>query len=110
MKTNRNGFMRILIMVDVPTQTNKEKKEYRLFRKYLIKNGFDMIQYSIYSKLVSDNNAAKREVALINSNLPSKGLIRALIITEKQYNSMYVLLGDATVSECILTTDDIIEL
>jgi CRISPR-associated protein Cas2 len=102
--------MRVLVMFDMPTKTKQDKKNYREFRKYLIKNGFDMLQFSVYSKLVKNNNQAKKTVADINNYLPVKGLVRVLIVTEKQYNSMYILLGEPRASEYLLTTEDIIEL
>ena len=45
-------FMRILVMFDLPTETSEERRDYRKFRKNLIKNGFIMMQESVYVKLV----------------------------------------------------------
>ena len=38
--------MRILVMFDLPVETTLQRKEYRKFRKYLIKQGFLMLQES----------------------------------------------------------------
>ena len=46
-------FMRILVMFDLPTETSEERRDYRKFRKNLIKNGFIMMQESVYVKPVS---------------------------------------------------------
>lgn len=40
--------MRMICMFDLPVVTEKEKKNYREFRKGLLKEGFIMLQYSIY--------------------------------------------------------------
>ena len=40
--------MRMICMFDLPVETDKEKRIYRIFRKELIKEGFLMMQYSVY--------------------------------------------------------------
>ena len=49
--------MRIIVMFDLPTLTSKDKRNYILFRKFLIKNGYMMLQYSIYTKIAINRNA-----------------------------------------------------
>lgn len=44
----RFSQMRLVCMFDLPTETSKEQKEYRIFRKHLLENGFVMMQYSVY--------------------------------------------------------------
>lgn len=41
-------FMRVLVMFDMPTCSKKERKDYAKFRKSLIKDGFMMLQYSVF--------------------------------------------------------------
>ncbi|AKM52700.1 CRISPR-associated protein Cas2 [Spiroplasma atrichopogonis] len=67
-----------------------DTKNYTKFHKFLIKNGYYMIQYSIYCKLclnydeVNNNNNNN----MINLHKPPKGNVRILIVTEKQYESI----------------------
>lgn len=95
--------MRLLIMFDLPMDTNKEKKEYRDFRKYLIENGFLMLQYSIYVRICTNQSMADNYMAKINRYLPSDGAVRGLIITEKQYEKMKIFLGDKSKNEKVIT-------
>ena len=44
--------MRIIVFFDLPTETNEDKRAYRHFRKALIKDGFIMMQESVYTKLL----------------------------------------------------------
>ena len=44
-------FMRVLVFFDLPVLTAKERREYRRFRNELLKNGFIMLQESVYCKL-----------------------------------------------------------
>ena len=50
--------MRLIVFFDLPTQTDKDLIEYRKFRNFLIKHGFIMMQKSVYSKLVLNNNSS----------------------------------------------------
>ena len=90
-------------MFDLPMESNEEKKEYRVFRKFLIENGFLMIQYSVYSRICSNQEMAEKYLKKANSVLPNDGSIRGLIITEKQYEKMKILLGSKSKNEEIIT-------
>ena len=84
----RYRFMRILVFFDLPTETSKDRKVYSKFRKFLIKEGFVMMQESVYVKLVLNNSVTNAVREKIEKNKPSKGLVQLLVITEKQFNSM----------------------
>lgn len=102
--------MRIIVMFDLPTATADDKREYMHFRKGLIKLGFDMLQFSIYSRVTRNNDDAKKYINKIKTILPPVGSVRVLQVTEKQYSGMIIMLGDKTPSENLLTTEDLIEL
>ena len=80
--------MRILVFFDLPTETAKDIKNYSQFRKFLIKEGFIMMQESVYAKLVLNNSITNSIKDKISKNKPQKGIVQMLIITEKQFNSM----------------------
>ena len=40
--------MRILVFFDLPVTTGEERRAYTKFRKFLIKDGFLMLQESVY--------------------------------------------------------------
>lgn len=44
-----NKFMRILVFFDLPVKTKAEKREATKFRKFLINDGYHMLQYSVYA-------------------------------------------------------------
>lgn len=70
-------------MFDLPVTTSKERREYTRFRKYLIKNGYLMLQESVYTKLVQNNQAADWAISGLHKNKPETGLVQALKVTEK---------------------------
>lgn len=88
-------FMRMIVFFDLPVTTGKEQKEYRLFRKYLIQNGFVMMQESVYSKLFLNNNSTKIMRAQLRKHIPKDGLVQVLEVTEKQFASIEYLVGSA---------------
>lgn len=87
-------FMRVIIMFDLPTVTLAERKEYTKFHKYLIKNGFLMMQESIYCKLAQNASAAELIVNNIRNNKPMSGLVQSMIITEKQFGKIEYIVGE----------------
>ena len=86
-------FMRILVMFDLPITTAVDRREYTRFRKYLIKNGYMMLQESVYCKLVQNKQAADWAVGNLRKNRPESGLVQALCVTEKQFSKMEFIVG-----------------
>ena len=87
--------MRILVMFDFPVGTESERKNYRLFRKYLIKSGFLMLQESVYCKIAQNTTVADAIIANVRKNGPDDGLVQVLKITEKQYSRMEYIVGES---------------
>ena len=101
--------MRMLLFFDLPTISSENLKAYRNFVKNLKKEGFYMIQESVYVKMVLNNAAAEPVKSKINGFLPPEGNIMILVITEKQFSNMSILLGKAT-TDIINNVDRIITL
>lgn len=85
--------MRIIVFFDLPTGTKAERKEYSMFRKMLIKHGFSMLQFSVYERITRNHDDCERYITLIENNKPPKGDIRCLKVTEKQFESIKLILG-----------------
>lgn len=85
--------MRVMVFFDLPVLTDKNRRDYRTFRKYLIKSGFIMMQESVYCKLVPNSNIADMVSNNLEKNKPEEGLVQILKITEKQYAKMDFLVG-----------------
>lgn len=89
-----NKFMRILVFFDLPVTTKSQRQEATRFRKFLIQDGYHMIQYSVYARTCNGNDAVTKHKARLKRCLPDNGSIRVLVITEKQYESIEILLGN----------------
>lgn len=98
-------FMRVLVFFDLPVITKKDRYEYSLFRKKLISKGYMMLQYSVYSKMFNNREAAVKHISSMKLDLPKKGSIRIMMLTEKQYSSMEILIGGKSRQEEKITID-----
>ena len=87
------------IFFDLPTGTPRERKAYMQFRKYLLHAGYDMLQYSVYVRIAGSRDDAQHMLGIVKRHLPGKGQVRALMVTEKQYATMQILLGKPTIAE-----------
>lgn len=86
--------MRTIIFFDLPNVYSIDKRNYNRFRKYLIKEGFIMLQESVYSKISLNNQQSDALIQRIKKNTPRKGVIQLLTITEKQYSNIQYILGN----------------
>ena len=68
--------MRLILFFDLPTETKEDKKNYATFRKELTKNGYMMIQYSVYSKILNNRDAAIHHISYIKKIIPEKKKIK----------------------------------
>lgn len=89
-----SSFMRLFVMFDLPTGTAEERKEAARFRKFLLNDGYYMLQFSIYVRICNGTEAADKHEQRLKNNLPEQGSVRLLRITERQYTSMQILIGN----------------
>ena len=88
--------MRMLVFFDLPVTTKQERKEATQFRNFLLKDGYHMVQFSVYARVCNGADAVEKHRQRIKQRLPDNGSIRLLVITEKQYESIEILLGKLT--------------
>lgn len=98
-KTWGNRFMRIIVFFDLPTLTAIDRKNANAFRRSLLKDGFIMIQLSVYARICKGTYDVDKHLQRLKSLLPPKGSVRVLTVTEKQYASIQILLGTSNKNE-----------
>lgn len=86
--------MRALVFFDLPTDTSEDRRNYRLFRRSLLKNGFMMLQESVYVRLLINPAEAESAIDAIKKQKPKKGIVMVLTVTEKQYSKMEIITGE----------------
>lgn len=85
--------MWLLVMFDLPTDSKKAKRAYTLFRKSLLKFGFNKIQFSIYTRHCASLEQAETFANRIMNELPPDGEVRIMSITDKQFERMDIFHG-----------------
>lgn len=93
MSRGTRRFMRLLVFFDLPVVTKAERRAYTLFRRFLLNDGYDMIQFSVYGRILNGRDAEEKHLQRLLANLPPEGSIRAMTVTEKQYAGMKLLVG-----------------
>ena len=86
-------MMWVIVMFDLPTDTKESRYQYTQFRKRLLENGFQQMQYSVYTRACPSRENATVHVQRVESNLPADGEVRLLVITDKQYERMSIFWG-----------------
>lgn len=100
-------YMRIILFFDLPMITSQEIRTYNKFRKFLIKEGFIMMQKSVYCKLALNMSVVNSIKNKVIKNSPKAGLVQVLVITEKQFSSIDYICGDLQ-TPTVNTTDRLI--
>lgn len=103
-------FMRLILFFDLPVVTKEDRRTYAKFRKYLIQNGYMMMQYSVYCKLFANREAAVKHANILERNLPNTGQIRLLLVTEKQYSRIEIIVGGKSMQEEIVSSESFIKI
>ena len=86
-------YMRLLVFFDLPVVTRAERRAYTIFRRFLLNDGYDMIQFSVYGRILNGNDAEQKHLKRLIDNLPPEGSVRCLTVTERQFASMKMLVG-----------------
>jgi CRISPR-associated protein Cas2 len=92
-RLNQYRSMWLFVYFDLPTETRKERKTASEFRKMLIKNGFNMFQFSIYLRFCPSLENTDVHVRRIRKFLPEYGKICMMKFTDRQFGMMEVYYG-----------------
>ena len=96
---NSYCFMRAMVIFDLPVLSKQERRMATQFRKALLDDGFEMLQYSVYTRLCPNRDNAETHLSRIKRFAPKTGSIRMLMLTENQYNTMSIISGERTPQE-----------
>ena len=99
MKSEEARFVWMFVFFDLPVGTKTDRRWATRFRNFLKDDGFLMLQWSVYARVCRGEDAAEKHVQRVIKNLPPKGSVRTLQVTDKQYARMKLMLGEASVSE-----------
>ena len=85
--------MWVITLFDLPVLTKQERKDSGNFRKFLLKQGFQMAQLSVYMKFCRDKTQADRLAISISQAVPDRGKLDIIMLTDKQYENIITFHG-----------------
>lgn len=90
---NHYRIMWLFAFFDLPVITKKERKEASRFRQNLLDLGFDMVQFSVYSKVCPSKEKVNSLIKKISYKMPKNGKIDLLTVTDKQFGNIVSFRG-----------------
>ena len=85
--------MRLMVFFDLPMVTKAEKRAYTLFRRFLLNDGYDMMQFSVYARYCASEDRAAILRQAIRFAVPTEGHVRVLSVTDRQFGKMEIYRG-----------------
>ncbi len=85
--------MWLLAMFDLPVTTPEARRQYTQFRKTLLREGFTMLQYSVYARYCVSEETTQKHRRRMRALLPADGQVRIMGITDRQFEKMEVYFG-----------------
>lgn len=85
--------MWLFAMFDLPVKTQADRRQYTRFRTVLLREGFCMLQYSVYARYCPSEESSEAHRNHIQAVLPPAGQVRLLSVTDRQYEKMEVYFG-----------------
>jgi len=85
--------MWVIAMFDLPTDTAQARRQYAQFRKALVRDGFQMMQFSVYVRHTASRENAAVHIDRVECAIPLDGEVRILIVTDKQFSRMRTFWG-----------------
>ena len=100
--------MRVVIFFDLPVTSKVARRDYTRFRSFLLRDGYNMLQYSVYSRLCNGLDDVDKHLKRMESELPPEGSIRTLVLTDKQFSRMRLWVGEPTICEQKVTAQQLV--
>ena len=88
-RLNAYRIMWLFVFLDLPVTTKPERHTATHFRKFLEKDGFSMMQFSVYIRHCASKESADVHISRIRNNIPEKGQVSILSVTDKQYGEIF---------------------
>jgi CRISPR-associated protein Cas2 len=92
-------YMWNFVFFDLPVQTKSQRRSAQMFRKFLLSDGYIMMQYSVYARPCNGPESIEKHRLRLKTALPELGQVRSLAITDAQYGRMILHIGEKTPKE-----------
>lgn len=99
MEAEEIRFVWLMVFFDLPVKTKPQRRRATRFRQFLKKDGYVMLQLSVYARVCRGQDAVEKHVRRVRASLPKEGSVRTLQVTDRQYGRMELMLGTAPKTE-----------
>lgn len=82
-----------MVAFDLPVKTPEQRKVATAFREFLLDDGYQMMQFSVYIRPCVTFARQETHVKRLKAHLPSEGSVRLLFITRAQWERSLVIHG-----------------
>ena len=86
-------LMWLFVMFDLPVDTKAARRAYAQFRKFLLKDGFTQVQYSVYARVCASEENMRVHAKRVEQRVPDDGEVRLICITDKQFERQQIFWG-----------------
>lgn len=86
-------LMWVMALFDLPVTTKSERKRATAFRTFLVDQGFEMVQFSVYARFAPGRERAEALARRIGGAVPAEGKVDVLFFTDKQYEQIVSFRG-----------------
>ena len=80
-----------MVFFDLPVGTPEERRDASNFRRDLMKDGYMMVQSSVYARPCGSADRVDTQVRRLRGKIPAQGEVRGLLITVVQWGRMIVV-------------------
>lgn len=83
----------LVVAFDLPVKEENERKAYVQFRKFLLNDGYHMLQFSVYARSMVSYARMQTHIRRLEKEIPPEGSIRAWYVTQAQWQRSLVVYG-----------------
>ena len=83
----------LMVAFDLPVKAKEQRKHAADFRGFLIDDGYQMVQFSVYARACVSFARQETHLDRLKKNLPPEGSVRAIFVTRAQWERSYVIQG-----------------
>ncbi len=83
----------LIVAFDLPVTEKEARKAYSDFRKFLLNDGYQMIQFSVYARSLVTYSRMQTHIRRLEQEIPPEGSIRAWYVTQAQWQRSLVIHG-----------------
>lgn len=89
-------IMWVWALFDLPVTTASERKRATRFRKDLLDMGFEMVQFSVYTRFAASKRRAEALARQVGMLVPPDGKVDVLFFTDRQYELIQTYRGQSS--------------